>query len=215
MKRLFIVFALAIFLSSCVMYSGVYKLSLQEVESPQNLKEKSGESRRAILKPDGSSNYVYEDDLMKIIWEPGTTQFGFKLYNKSSLTIKIIWDEASYVNIYGESQKIFHSGIKFTDKSNSQPLTTVVKGTSVDEVIMPVDNANYVSGQYGGWSKIPLFRNTAASKQEMDDIKNSYLGKVVKIYLPIKTEDKTNEYLFTFQIDGFIEKKSDFQPGNS
>jgi hypothetical protein len=42
--------------------------------------------------------------------------------------------------------------------------------------------------------------------KELDDLKSLYVGKVVKISLPIKIEETTNEYLFTFKIEDFVTK---------
>jgi hypothetical protein len=42
--------------------------------------------------------------------------------------------------------------------------------------------------------------------EELNTLKSSYIGKVVKVLLPIKIEDTTNEYLFTFKIEDFVTK---------
>jgi hypothetical protein len=150
------------------------------------------------------TKYSYEDGLIKIVWLPLSTQFSFSLTNKSDHSIKIIWDEAVYVNENGSSLKIFHSGVKYIDRGNSQPPTIVVKGAKLDDNIMPTDNVQFSSGNYGGWYELPLFKNKASSAEELNVFKSIYLGKVVKVLLPIKIEETTNEYLFTFKIEDFF-----------
>jgi len=207
MKKLFFLFGLAAIITSCMIYTGVYKVGLQEVESPKNIREQYGETKVVNFQDQGVTKYSYEDGLIKIIWLPLNTQFSFNLLNKSDHSIKIIWDEAVYVNENGSSQKVFHSGVKYIDRNNTQPPTTIVKGASIDDLIMPTDNAYYVSGQYGGWTELPLFKNRASTPEELNAIKDSYVGKTVRILLPIKIEDTTNEYLFTFKIEDFVTKK--------
>lgn len=190
-------------LTGFVIYSGTYKVGLLEVESPKNIKEPYGVSKVVGFQEQGVTKFSYEDTLIKIIWLPLRTQFSFKLTNKSNHSMKIIWDEAVYVDINGSSQKVFHSGVKYTERNNSQPPTIIVKGANLDDLIMPVDNVYYMSGQYGGWVEAPLFKNIANSEVELSTLKSTYIGKVVKVLLPIKIEDTTNEYLFSFKIEDF------------
>jgi len=117
-----------------------------------------------------------------------------------------MWDEAVYVNVNGESQKVFHSGVKFIDRNNSQPPTIVVKGASISDVVIPTDNVYYVKpSQYsaGGWQVSGLFITSSFSAEEMEKAKSSYVGKTVKVLLPIRIENTNNEYLFSFKIENF------------
>lgn len=206
MKKLLPILALTVLMTGCMTYSGIYKVGLQEVESPKNIKEQFGETKVVNFQDQGVTKYSYEDGLIKIVWLPLSTQFSFNLTNKSDHSIKIIWDEVAYVNENGSSQKVFHSGVKYIDRNNSQPPTTIVKGANIDDLIMPTDNVYFVSGQYGGWRELPLFKNRASTPEELNTLKSSYVGKVVKILVPIKIEETTNEYLFTFKIEDFITK---------
>ena len=208
MKKLLPILALTVLMTGCMTYtySGIYKVGLQEVESPKNIKEQFGETKVVNFQDQGVTKYSYEDGLIKIVWLPLSTQFSFNLTNKSDHSIKIIWDEVAYVNENGSSQKVFHSGVKYIDRNNSQPPTTIVKGANIDDLIMPTDNVYFVSGQYGGWRKLPLFSDEASTPEELNTLKSSYVGKVVKILVPIKIEETTNEYLFTFKIEDFITK---------
>ncbi len=193
-------------MTGCMTYTGIYTVGLQEVESPENIKEQFGETKVVNFQDQGVTKYSYEDGIIKIVWLPLSTQFSFSLTNKSDHSIRIIWDEVAYVNENGLSQRVFHSGVKYTDRNNSQPPTIIVKGASIDDLIMPTDNVYFVSGQYGGWQELPLFKNRASTPEELNTLKSSYVGKVVKILLPIKIEETTNEYLFTFKIEDFITK---------
>jgi hypothetical protein len=194
------------FLTSCTVYSGTYQVELQGVESPENSEEQFGKTKIVNLQEGGITKYSYEDSLIKIIWLPERTQFSFNLTNKSSHSIRVMWDEAVYVNVNGESQKVFHSGVKFIDRNNSQPPTIVVKGASISDVVIPTDNVYYVKpSQYsaGGWQVSGLFITSSFSAEEMEKAKSSYVGKTVKVLLPIRIENTNNEYLFSFKIENF------------
>ncbi|MCX6222353.1 MAG: hypothetical protein NTZ69_15385 [Bacteroidia bacterium] len=210
MKNLLIFIVLAAMLTGCMSYTsifkytGIYKVGLEEVESPKNIKEQFGKTKVVNFMDQGVTKYSYEDTLIQIVWLPLSTQFSFSLTNKSDHSMKIIWDEAVYVNVNGLSQKVFHSGVKYTERNNSQPTTTIVKGAKIDDLIMPTDNVYFISGEYGGWKEHPLFINFGRTAEELSTVKSLYVGKVVKVLLPIKIEDTTNEYLFTFKIEDFV-----------
>jgi len=187
-------------------YQGFYNVGLQEVERPENAKERYGESKIINFEEEGKTKYSYEDELIKIVWLPLSTQFAFTLENKSDNSIKIIWDEAVYVDENGSSGRVMHSGVKYVDRSNPQPPTVVVKKAKVDDMVVPTDNIYYISGQYGGWQTKPLFPNRATTQEELNTLTQKYVGKTVKILLPLQIQETVNEYIFSFKVENFISK---------
>lgn len=186
-------------LAGCFSYKGAYNFSLTSVERPENSDEAFGNS----VIQDASEGIIFEDSLIKCIWIVGTTQFNFSLQNKTDNSIKIIWDEAAYIDPSGSTGRIMHSGVKYTDRNSSQPPTVIVRGAKIDDVIIPTENVYFVSGQYGGWREKPLFVNYAMSQSDLDAITSSNVGKTVRILLPIEIKGVVNEYLFNFEITGF------------
>lgn len=206
MRKLIFTLFLATMLTSCMTYQGFYNVGLQEVERPENAKERYGESKIINFEEEGKTKYSYEDELIKIVWLPLSTQFAFTLENKSDNSIKIIWDEAVYVDENGSSGRVMHSGVKYVDRSNPQPPTVVVKKAKVDDMVVPTDNIYYISGQYGGWQTKPLFPNRATTQEELNTLTQKYVGKTVKILLPLQIQETVNEYIFSFKVENFISK---------
>lgn len=194
------------FFTSCMLYQGTYSVGLNEVERPKNAKERFGDSKLVNFEENGITKYSYEDSLIKIIWLPLSTEFAFTLENKSNHSMKIVWDEAAYVNENGSTSRVMHSGVKYTERNTPQPPTVVMKKAKIDDIILPTDNVYYVSGQYGGWRTKPLFPNKAASAEELNSLSQKYIDKTVGILLPLQIEDTVNEYIFRFKIDGFKAK---------
>lgn len=207
MKKIIYTAIIAIVATSCMTYQGIYNVGLQEVERPENVKERYGESKIINFEDEGTTKYRYEDDMIEIIWLPLSTQFAFSLKNKTDHSIRIIWDEAVYVDQNGSSGRVMHSGIKYIDRSNPQPPTVVVKNANIDDMILPTDNVYYVSGKYGGWRTKPLFPNRAASQEELNKLTQEYIGKEVKVLLPLEIQETINEYIFTFKVEDFISNK--------
>ncbi len=203
MKKNFYSLVLALTMTSCMTYQGFYNVTLQNVEGPENAKERYGESKIVNFEEEGKTKYSYEDDMIKIVWLPLSTQFCFTMYNKTDHSIKIIWDEAAYVDVNGSSGRVMHAGVKYIDRNNPQPPTVVIKNANIDDIIVPTDNIYYESGQYGGWITKPMFPNRANSQEELNTLTKQYIGKDVKVLLPLEIQGTINEYIFTFKVEDF------------
>lgn len=190
----------AMLLSSCFGPRLIYNVGLSNVEAPADAKKQYRETKIVTLEEDGKSGYKYENDYIDISWFVGSSQFSFNLKNKSEYSIKIPWDDVTYINTVGSVGRGMHLGVKYIDRNNSQPASVIPKGASLSDIVQPTDNVYYVSGQYGGWRTSNLF-NFNIDKTNLEISKAPYIGKTVRILLPILIQDVRNEYVFEFKID--------------
>jgi len=193
--------------TGCMSFSGTYTFNMTDVERPENSTEQYGDFTTTVNEDGG---IVYEDSLIKCAWVVGTQNFAFTLENKTTNSIKIIWDECAYINENGSTGRIMHTGVKYTDKNASQPPSVVVRGARIDDIILPTDNVYYISGQYGGWRTKPLFTNRATTQAELDVTTKNTVGKNVRILMPLEIKGVTNEYVFNFEITGFDQAASPY-----
>ena len=195
------------FLSSCgafKSYIASYSVGLSAVESPKDAKQQFGETKVVNFSEDGINKYRYEDDYIDIVWFVGSKQFNFVLKNKSGHTLKLNWDDISFVDINGRVGRVMHSGVKYTDRNNSQPATTIPKGASISDLLLPTDNVYYVSGQYGGWRERYLIPCVYQTPDEFNKEASTYVGKSMTIMMPVIIENVQNDYTFTFNIDKLL-----------
>ena len=114
-------------------------------------------------------------------------------------------DDISYVDINGKTGRVMHSGVKYNERNNSQPASTVPKGASLSDILLPTDNVYFVPGQYGAWREgylIPCIYRKEVTKQAEAP---SYIGKKMTIMMPIIIENVQNDYTFVFNIDKLME----------
>lgn len=200
-----IFFLLLLNMMGCTYHLAVYHVGLSEVERPIDAKDRYGEQQIIRFKDQGKTKYRFEDEMVEIIWGVMPTQIAFELRNKTTHSIKIIWDETVYVDELGESKRVMHSGVKYSEKNNSQPPTVIPRGTTVTDMIVPVDNVSYGSGS--GWKEKPLLPNqtlSAGSPISVDvfeSIVKEYVGKTIQVLLSLKIEDVVNEYIFSFVVN--------------
>lgn len=185
-------------------YVANYSVGLATVESPANAKQQFGETKVVSFNEEGVSKYRYEDDYIDIVWYVGLKQFNFTLKNKSGHTLKINWDDVSYVDVDGQVGRVMHSGVKYIDRNNSQPATTIPKGASISDILMPTENVYFVSGEYGGWMENYLIPCVYKTPEEFNAGAPSLVGKTMTVMMPIMIENVQNDYTFTFNIDKLV-----------
>ena len=181
-----------------------YSVGLATVESPADAKQQFGDTKVVSFNEEGVSKYRYEDDYIDIVWYVGLKQFNFTLKNKSGHTLKINWDDVSYVDVKGQVGRVMHSGVKYVDRNSSQPATTVPKGASISDILLPTDNVYYVSGQYGGCRESYLVPCVYNTPEAFNAEAPSLVGKTMTVMMPIMIENVQNDYTFTFNIEKLL-----------
>lgn len=186
----------------CVMYHARYDIGLSQVERPADAQKKYGEYKTTQVQDEGGKTYIFEDDMVQIIWLVSGVGAYFTLANKTDHSIKIIWDEASYVDTTGSNHRVMHSGVKYIDRDSSQPPTIVIRKGTVTDNIVPTDHISFSSGEYGGWEKAPLLPSADFALDTLKTQANKYVNKTIQILLPLEIEGVVNEYIFSFKIGG-------------
>ena len=185
-------------------YIASYSVGLSSVESPADAKQQFGETKVVTFNEEGVSKYRYEDDYINIVWYVGLKQFNFTFNNKSGHRLKINWDDISFVDTEGQVGRVMHSGVKYTERNNSQPATTVPKGASISDILLPTENVYFVSGQYGGWRENYLLPCVYQTPEAFNAGASSLVGKTMTIMMPIMIENVQNDYTFTFNIEKLL-----------
>ena len=180
-----------------------YDIVLSTVDRPENAKVRYGEQRIGTLQQEDTTKYSFEDDLIKIVWMATPEELAFELTNKTNHSIKIIWDKAVYIDEKGDSERVTHSGVKYADRNNPQPPTTVAKDATVSDLVLPAENVEYEGGPYGGWRIKPLFPtfSTSGTPEDLLAKAKKYVGKSVQVLLPLEVEETVNGYLFVFKVN--------------
>ena len=203
MKSLLII--IAFLLTSCgVTTFQVYSFNLTEVQKP-NLADSSYGNRIVVtdLGKDSLGRYSYEDRFFEITWEPDNQQFNFLLTNKTINPIQITWDNAVYVDYEGKAIRVIHSGVKYINRYESHPPTTIPGGSTLPDMLIPADNI-YYSGD--GWDSRQIMPTknvnawTRSGLSKVQAVNSEYLGKHVSVLLPLTINGVQNDYLFVFNI---------------
>ena len=175
--------------------TGKYKTALIKVEKPEDQTERYGET--TTIQDEGVDKYSYKDDIIDILIFGTSTEFSFTLKNVSDHSIKIIWNEAAFVGLDGNTSKIMHVGTKYADREQDQPSTTIIKGAKIDDLATPTANVYYNEGYLVGYTRVGSGWKTRSM------LPGSYKGKdagEIRLMLPIQVKDIVNEYTFVFKV---------------
>lgn len=183
---------------------GSYVLKLIKAE---NEGVSTGSIKIDSIKPSQLVIYVgiYTDSLINASFQWSGSSIDFELSNKSKKNIKVIWNDAAYIDQNNNTGKVMHSGVKFIDRSGDQPSTTIISEAKISDLVTPTENVYFSSGSYGGWQKKPLFPSIGKKDER------PLVGKKVKLLLPILYDSKQLDYVFTFEIV-FNEYNKEKQP---
>ena len=162
------------------------------------------------LSGDNITDNLYEDNDLKITFIVGTKEIDFEIYNKTDKSVKIIWDETSFIP-YGEGKKVMHKGVKYIDRNAAQVPTTIPSKTTWSDMVVPTDNVYYKQGYYsqyasnpGGWETHDLWLTADFNKPETEAIVMKLKGWKYRLVMPMEVNGVKKDYTFNFEITDVV-----------
>ena len=145
-----------------------------------------------------ASGMSYIDDMIAIDWSYiYKARLNFKLKNNTKSTIRIMWDDAAYVNASGSTDRVMHAGVKYINRNESQPPSSVPAGAYIEDAVIPTSVIAFMP--YVGWTEGNLFTVSVDSREAKKQLENTY-GKTVKVLLPIESNGIITDYEFSFTV---------------
>jgi hypothetical protein len=159
---------------------------------------------------DNITGNVYEDNDLKITFSVGAKEIDFEIYNKTDKSVKIIWDETSFIP-YGEGKKVMHKGVKYVDRNAAQVPTAIPSKTTWSDIVVPTDNIYYKQGYYsqyvsnpGGWETTDLWISADFNKPETEAVVMKLKGLKYRLVMPMEVNGVKKEYTFNFEITDVV-----------
>lgn len=155
---------------------------------------------------------AYEDTYVTIIPESIDPKINLTIWNKYTSSIRVLWDEAAYIDVTGNTHRVIHTGVKFTDKEKAQVASVIPAGAKLEDVAVPVECIELIGGT---WTIIPFESYKFDSLTEAENLV-SILEKDPNLcgctlLLPILVDDKKIEYTLRFNGDKYsISSKEEY-----
>lgn len=142
------------------------------------------------------SSQNYNDDVIDISMEFGEQSISMFIGNQTSSSIKILWDDAAYIDQFGSAHRVIHLGTKLIDRDKAQVPSVVPKGSHINEEVVPSDCIEWMAST-SNWEYTPVSQmymyNTEKEAQEA----TMNLADV-QLLLPIEANGQRYEYTFKF-----------------
>lgn len=94
----------------------------------------------------------------------GPQSISIALQNKTQDRLAVIWDETSFIPSDGASSRVFHVGVRYSEKNEPQAPTVVPPGARIEDEILPSDYTGYSDGA-NEWVTAPIVSNELAPNE--------------------------------------------------
>jgi hypothetical protein len=133
----------------------------------------------------------------------GEKEIEFVVYNNSDQPIEILWNDSSLVGIDRTAGRIFHNGVKYADREQSLPNTTVPPQAKVEDAAVPTQNVRFAESY--GWTTQPLlpFR---AGVEKAEAIMIALKGRKIVLFLQVLIAGKKVPVSLPFEIADVLAK---------
>lgn len=198
MKKLFLFVSLAATLTSC--YSTSYL-----VEGNYQLRNTTSNASSDVAK---TQDGTYTDEYVTLAPQVGENRINMTIVNNHNSSIRVLWDEAAYIDNRGSSHRVIHMGVKLIDKEKAQVPSVIPQGAKIDDVLAPSDG---IVNDGGVWTYIPLADNKFTSQTSAQKVLTSYktdpYTTETKLLLPIEVNGNKIEYMLSFIGNDFTIKE--------
>lgn len=145
---------------------------------------------------------TFETPSFRITWKPSVTALRFVLVNRSHRPLRIIWNDAYYMDPRGYVHRVTHAGAP-SDRTKASSPTVVPAGARVRDLVFPADHiiAVLIDGEPKGLAISPLLPVKADNEAELEDDAVEYTGKTVAVVLPIEIGGDEQAYHFRFLVE--------------
>ena len=186
---------------------GEYRSALVQIDRPKETQNRYGSV--VTIKPETDNKYTYEDGLFFGVFYVLDASIHFVLTNKMDHSIKIIWDEAAFIDMEGQSGRVMHTGVKYADRNAPQPPSVIPKQSTLTDNVVPTNNV-YYDNDYGDWKERGIVQPDERRFVDSDSsltLTNAYKliaernkGRRFGLLLPLEIEGVVNEYTFWFEV---------------
>lgn len=188
--------------------NATYDISLISVEKSTGDKKIGDQGIERVIE-EGIAKFSSEDETVRIKWVPSPYDIVFMLNNKTDGPVRIVWNEARFIDENGASHRLIHSGAGYEDRNSSHPPTIVPARGALEDFVHPADYFQREEGhgassnkEQGYWKRAPFLpaqlKGTAA---ELRAKAEPFVSKTFQVILALDIGDVQNEYVCIFKIN--------------
>lgn len=154
----------------------------------------------------------FEDEQVVLSGKIDPPALAVRVRNKTLSSAKLLWDEASFVDLDGTSRRIMRAGTDFNDRQRPQMPTIVAAESEVLMPFLPADWVEYVEPvkKWRRMTLVPKEQTIDASgvklaagltpEQLKANVTERNVGKEYRVLLPIEIGGQVVDYTLIFRV---------------
>jgi hypothetical protein len=123
-------------------------------------------------------------------------EIGVVVENNSDQPIEIDWNGSSFIDTDRSAKRIFHSGVKYADREQSLPNTTIPPLARSEDAVIPADHVRYSSD---GWIEDSLFP-AEVLPGDAEAAMRTLRGAKVSLFLQLLVSGKKTSVTLTSEV---------------
>lgn len=152
--------------------------------------------------PVDAKEFKYEDRNIQVVYTPVTFESGVPVIfvNKTDKPIKVIWDETSFINPSGWSEKVIHEGVKIIDRNAPMAPSMIPPKASLVDSVTPTSRIFWSGSSWAylmicGEQKLIPFQGYEQKDEEC-------LGKSYGLFVTYEIDGKKNSFSIKYKMIG-------------
>jgi hypothetical protein len=170
-----------------------------------------------MTKPIESDSFKYSERNVDFNLYITSKSIGFTIQNKSEGSVELLWDKCAMV-IDGNTDKVFHVGVKYQDRAISQPPAIIPPMSRLTDEMFPISYVTDVNPYgalkqslgFGGrafeWNSYDIFFTHDADNDSLKEAIPRNVGKKLGALFTLKDGERERSYYFEFEITKVVPK---------
>lgn len=103
-----------------------------------------------------NDNFAITTREVYLWFKPDTTAVTFQVENRLGVPIHILWDESTFLDIYGRTSKAVHRGVTYQSRDMPQEVKILAPGERYTDFVIPADLLNDPGAAAGQGARLLL-----------------------------------------------------------
>lgn len=146
-----------------------------------------------------AKDFKYEDKNIVFTYVP--TSYGssvpISIQNKSDKAVKILWDETTFINQSGQSEKVIHEGVRLLERNSSTPPSIVPPHANIQDAITPTSKIEW-SGS--NWQQSVICGDEGEVFNGMLHNDEHCLNQTFGLFITYEIEGKKNSFGIKYKL---------------
>jgi len=149
-----------------------------------------------LVSPSSGGRMVFQDDRIRIAFRIDDAAIRFQLRNRSSIPLKVKWDDAS-IGVRDRYYAVRNTRTLYVPSYRDNAVPTILPSGYIIDMAMPAENISFNGSE---WKEKELLQTTDRNSDAIRQRMFAYKGSMMNLLLPVQVGDSVFSYTFQFRV---------------